>query len=109
MFRSFSYSFSNGWSHVSNTWSNISSMNFSSSGSRPGCTVGDYLSTANSYGLTGYHLGQTGGVFVGSIVGALPGGSGIIPGAVAGGGIGGGLGYGAGGLIGIGSQYNACY
>ncbi|WP_280178754.1 hypothetical protein [Bartonella kosoyi] len=34
---------------------------------------------------------------MGGIVGALPGGSGIIPGAIAGGGIGGGFGYGVGG------------
>ncbi|WP_375607786.1 MULTISPECIES: hypothetical protein [unclassified Bartonella] len=53
MFGSFSSIFSNGWSYVSNTWSNISSMNFSSSESRPGCTVGDYLSAGFSMGRRG--------------------------------------------------------
>ncbi|WP_317992979.1 hypothetical protein [Bartonella gliris] len=80
-------------------------MTFSSSGSRPGCTVGDYLSAAYSSGLVGYHVGQTGGV----IVGALGAGPGTVAGAFAGNGIGGTLGFGVGGLVGIGSQYNACY
>ncbi|WP_375629471.1 MULTISPECIES: hypothetical protein [unclassified Bartonella] len=100
-----------GWSHsLSNAWSNISSINFSSSGSRPGCTVGDYLSTANSYGVVGRDIGQTGGVFVGGVVGGFSSGpSGMILGAGTGGGIGAGLGYGVGAGIGLNAQYNACY
>ncbi|WP_375673134.1 MULTISPECIES: hypothetical protein [unclassified Bartonella] len=58
MFRSFGSSFSNGWSHVS-------SMNFSSSGSRPGCTVGDYLSAGFSMG----HRGHDMGVVIGGVMG----------------------------------------
>ncbi|EJF92874.1 hypothetical protein LBE40_05290 [Bartonella taylorii] len=101
-----------GWSNTglshssSNAWSDISSINFSSSGSQPGCTVGDYLSTANSYGGVGRDIGTTDGVFVGGIVGGLTsGGWGIIPGA----GVGVGLGYGAGVGVGLNAQYNACY
>ncbi|WP_245256850.1 hypothetical protein [Bartonella sp. DB5-6] len=95
---------------MSNSWSNISSMNFSSSGSQPGCTVGDYLTTANSYGVVGRDIGRTGGVFVGGIVGGLiSGGLGIIPGAGTGSGIGAGLGYVAGAGMSLNSQYNACY
>ncbi|WP_330169546.1 hypothetical protein [Bartonella grahamii] len=109
MFGSFGSSISNGWSYVSNKLSSISSMSFSSSGSRPGGTVGDYLSAAYSSGLVGYHVGQTGGVFVGGVAGALGVGPGTVAGVFAGGGIGSGFGFGVGGLVGIGSQYNACY
>ncbi|EJF86783.1 hypothetical protein [Bartonella rattimassiliensis] len=84
-------------------------MNFSSSGSQLGCTVGDYLSTAHSSGLVGFHIGQTCRVIIGGAAGALGAGAGIWAGAGTGGAIGSGLGYGVGGLVGIGSQYNACY
>ncbi|USP03058.1 hypothetical protein [Bartonella taylorii] len=85
-------------------------MNFSSSGSQAGCTVGDYLSTIHSSGLVGYHVGQTLEGVTGAIIGGiLTDGMCVLPGAAAGVGIGGGLGYGIGGVIGLGSQYNACY
>ncbi|EJF93473.1 hypothetical protein LBE40_05040 [Bartonella taylorii] len=59
----------------------------------------------------GYHVGQNlGGVTGAAIGGISTGGTGVLPRAAAGVGIsGGGLGYGIGGVIGLGSQYNACY
>lgn len=84
-------------------------MNFSSSGSQPSCTVGDYLSTAHSSGLVGYHIKLTSGVIIGGTVGTHGTGAGILAGARTGDAIGSGFGYSVGGLVGIGFQYNACY
>lgn len=110
-FSSMSFSPMASWGYnLYNNWSTISSINFSSSGTQYGCTVGDYLSTANSYGVVGRDIGRTTGVVLGGAIGGFSsGGLGVITGAGAGAGIGAGIGYGVGAGIGLGSKYNECY
>ncbi|WP_208439431.1 hypothetical protein [Bartonella grahamii] len=77
-------------------------MNFSSSGSRPGCTVGDYLSAGFSMGHTGHDMG----VVVGGLMGWSVGGPiGALEGLSLGGGVGSTVGF----ATGIGNTAYGCY
>ncbi|WP_212111391.1 hypothetical protein [Bartonella queenslandensis] len=89
-------------SSISNSWSNFTSMNFSSSGSRPGCTVGDYLSAGFSMG----HRGHDMGVVIGGVMGWSVGGP---IGAAEGLSLGGGVGSAVGFATGIGNTAYGCY
>ncbi|UTO28000.1 hypothetical protein [Bartonella harrusi] len=110
----FGLSNSLGWSNTAGLlyrgWSSISSMNFSTSGSQAGCTVGDYLSTTHSSGMVGFEAGGVAGGFVGDVIGGIStGGAGVGPGIGTGIAIGSIGGYGTGALLGLGSRYDACY
>ncbi|WP_375606377.1 MULTISPECIES: hypothetical protein [unclassified Bartonella] len=80
-------------------------MNFSSSGSRPGCTVGDYLSAGLSMGHIG-HIGHDMGVVTGGLMGWSVGGPiGAAEGLMLGGRVGTGVGF----ATGVGNTLYGCY